>query len=222
MKVTLYGDSILKGVLLENGRYTVNREWEERFRDDFHLDILNRSRFGYTIRKAMGLIRKDSAARAEKNEIAILEFGGNDCDYPWEEISVAPDGEYKCKTPPEEFMEEYREAITLLRQSGRTPVLMTLPPIDSERYLRFICRNGLSRDNILTWLGDVGAIYRWQEKYSEMVEHLAEQESVRIIDLRGAFLRDGRRKEELLCADGIHPSRSGQSIVFEALRSSVA
>ena len=222
MKVTLYGDSILKGVLLENGRYTVNREWEERFRGDPGVVIQNRSRFGCTIRKALGLIRKDSAVRAEEKEIAILEYGGNDCDYPWEEISAAPDGQYDCKTPPEAFMKEYREAISLLRRSGRTPVLLTLPPIDSERYLCFICRDGLSRENILSWLGDVDAIYRWQETYSAMVERLAEQENVRLIDLRGAFLRDGRRREELLCADGIHPSRSGQGIVFETLRCCVA
>ena len=222
MKVTLYGDSILKGILLENGKYTINREWEDRLLAHPDLDIRNRSRFGCTIRKAMNLIRRDSASRAQENEIAILEFGGNDCDYRWNEISAAPEKEHNCKTPPEEFMEDYREAIRLLRDSGRTPVLLTLPPIDSERYLRFICRDGLSRENILLWLGDVDAIYRWQEKYSAMVERLAKEEQVQLIDLRSAFLRDGRRNEELLCADGIHPSRSGQNIIFETLHRCVA
>lgn len=222
MKVTLYGDSILKGVLLENGRYTINREWEARMRGKTGLEIRNRSRFGCTIRKAMDVIRRDSESRAEEGEIAILEYGGNDCDYPWEEISAAPGGRYDCRTPPEVFMEEYCEAVRLLRNSGRTPVLLTLPPILAERYLCFICRDGLSRENILSWLGDVDAIYRWQEKYSGMVEQIAAQEQVQILDIRGAFLRDSRRKEELLCDDGIHPSRSGQGIVFETLRRGVA
>ena len=30
MNVTVYGDSILKGVLLEGGKYVVNRDWEQR------------------------------------------------------------------------------------------------------------------------------------------------------------------------------------------------
>ena len=222
MKVTVYGDSILKGILLENGRYTINREWEERISGDFGLEIRNRSRFGCTIQKALSFIRRDSENKTQEKEYAVLEFGGNDCDYHWDEISAEPEREHDCKTPPAQFMEDYREAIRLIRQGGRTPVILTLPPIHSERYLRFICRDGLSRENILSWLGDVDAIFRWQAKYSEMVQSIAEQEGVFLVDLRSAFFRDGRTPEELLCADGIHPSRSGQSIIFETLCASVA
>lgn len=222
MNVTIYGDSILKGILLENGRYTINREWEKRFCERFPVRLTNRSRFGCTIKKALGLIRKDSEKPCAEEEIALLEFGGNDCDYDWAEIARDPARDYDCKTPPETFCEEYREAIRMIRRSGRTPVLVTLPPIHSERYLRFICRDGLDRNNILSWLGDVDAIYRWQEKYSDMVTALAAQENVRLIDLRAAFLRDGRSPEELLCADGIHPSRSGQGVIYDALCACVA
>ena len=42
------------------------------------------------------------------------------------------------------------------------------------------------------------------------------------LGLRGAFLRDGRPTEELLCADGIHPSRSGQSVIYQTVRDCVA
>ena len=222
MKVTVYGDSILKGILLENGKYTINREWEERFCGEFGLSIRNRSRFGCTIQKALTQIRKDSQVRAEEEEYAVLELGGNDCDYHWDEIAAEPGREHDCKTPPAQFMEKYREAVELLRRSGRKPILLTLPPIHSERYLSYICREGLSRENILTWLGDVDAIYRWQRKYSGMVEEVARQEGAELIDLRSAFLRDGRAPEDLLCADGIHPSRSGQGIIFETLSSVVA
>ena len=222
MKVTVYGDSILKGVLLENGKYTVNREWERRIGADCGLDIRNRSRFGCTIQKALDLIRRDSESPAEERELAVLEFGGNDCDFDWARIAAAPEGSYDCKTPPERFCAGLREAVRLLRASGRTPVLVTLPPIHAERYLRFICRDGLDRDRILSWLGDVDAITRWQAEYSRLVERVAAEERAELIDLRGAFLRDGRPTEELLCADGIHPSRTGQSVIFDTLRASVA
>ena len=36
MRVTVYGDSILKGVRMENGRYLVDREWERAFADRCH------------------------------------------------------------------------------------------------------------------------------------------------------------------------------------------
>lgn len=217
MKITVYGDSILKGVLLEDGKYRINREWEERLSREHGVEIRNKAHFGSTIGKAMGLIRKDAEKPGEAGELAVLEFGGNDCDFDWAAISADPDGEYSSKTPPERFREEYREAARLIRRGGREPVLLTLPPIHARRYLRYICRDGLSQENILRWLGDVDAIYRWQRMYSEMVSCIAREEGLRVIDLRGCFLRDRHSPEELLCEDGIHPSRVGQGLIFNTL-----
>lgn len=217
MNVTIYGDSIFKGVLLEGGKYVVNRFWENQLAERFHLTIQNCARFGCTIQKILPVIRRDSREKRREAEVAVLELGGNDCDYDWARISQDPDSQYDCKTPPKEFIDRYREAIGLIRESGRTPLLMTLPPIHSERYLRFICRNGLSRQNILHWLGDVDAIYRWQDRYSEMVEQVAREERTELIDLRKAFPKNQKDLEPLLCDDGIHPSRLGQKLIYDTL-----
>ena len=217
MNVTVYGDSILRGVRFQDGRYVIDHSWETRLAETFGLEITNRSRFGNTIGKAMPRIEKDSETRADGEAYALLELGGNDCDYDWAAVSDAPEAEHECKTPPETFLAYYRRAIRLLKESGRRVILATLPPISSELYLRFLCRDGLSRENIVRWLGDVEHIYRWQESYSGMVDRLAREERVPVIDLRGAFLRDQRRPDALLCADGIHPSMQGQSLIFETL-----
>ena len=217
MNVTVYGDSILRGVRFQDGRYVIDHSWEEKLAAAFGLTITNRSRFGNTIGKAMPRIEKDSETPGEAGEYALLELGGNDCDYDWTAVADAPEAEHDCKTPPAAFLEAYRRAIRLLRESGRRVVLATLPPIHSELYLRYLCRDGLNRENIVKWLGDVEHIYRWQEHYSGMVDRLAREENVPLIDLRAAFLRDGRRPEALLCADGIHPSALGQGIIFDTL-----
>ncbi|MCD7770343.1 MAG: SGNH/GDSL hydrolase family protein [Oscillospiraceae bacterium] len=216
MAITVYGDSILKGILLENGRYVIDRRWEERYVREWGVSVTNRSRFGCTIEKAMAVIRRDSLRPSGRQDVAVLEFGGNDCDYHWAEIAAAPDKSHSCNTPPARFAAGYREAIRLVRESGREPVVLTLPPIHSERYLDFICRDGLSRENILSWLGDVENIFRWQESYSHLAEQTAREEGVRLIDLRRPFLR---RKDwgALLCADGIHPSREGQQLIYDTL-----
>lgn len=215
MNVTIYGDSILKGVLFENDHYVVDHTWESRFSDRFGVKINNRSRFGSTISKAMARIQKDSETPGDG--IALLEFGGNDCDYAWNEIAASPESAHFCKTSPEQFKELYRKAIRLLRGSGRTPVLTNLPPVSSELFLDFLCRGGLSRERILNWLGDPGRIAGWQESYSRMVEELAAEEHTPLIDLRGPFFAAGRRISDLLCPDGVHPSRMGQSLIFETL-----
>ena len=217
MNVTVYGDSILRGVRYQEGRYVIDHSWESRLAEQYGLAVQNRSRFGNTITKAMPRIERDSEMRCGEGEYALLELGGNDCDYDWAAVADAPEAAHECKTPPPAFLELYRRAIRLLRESGRRVVLATLPPVHSERYLRFLCRDGLNRDNIVRWLGDVEHIYRWQESYSGMVERLAREEGVPLIDLRGAFLRDSRRPEALLCADGIHPSTEGQGLIFETL-----
>ena len=216
MNVTVYGDSILKGVLLENGKYVVDHTWEDKLTKRFGIRLTNRSRFGVTLPKAMARIERDSAAPCEGEEYALLEFGGNDCDFDWAAISDAPESEHECKTPPALFLDCYRRAIRLLRAAGRTPVLATLPPINSELYLSFLCRGGLSRQNIVRWLGDVERIYRWQESYSTMAERLAREEATPLVDLRRPFLQDARPPAQLLCADGIHPSRLGQGLLYQA------
>ena len=222
MKVTVYGDSILKGVLLEGGKYVVNRDWEQKLGETFHLTIRNCARFGCTIRKILPLIRRDSSAEAPEEEIAVLEMGGNDCDFDWAAISEKPEEHFDCKTPPKEFLARYREAVELIRRSGRTPVLMTLPPVHSERYLRYICRDGLSRQNILQWLGSVETISRWQSRYSQLVEQVAREMNVKLIDIRRAFPREPKALEPYLCEDGIHPSRLGQKLIFDTLCAGLA
>ncbi len=222
MHVTVYGDSILKGVLFENEKYVVEHNWEQRLAERFGLQIVNRARFGSTLPKAMARIEKDAETPCAEGELALLEFGGNDCDYDWAAIAAAPDDAHECKTPPAPFLDCYRRAIRLLRAAGRTPVLATLPPINAELYLRFLCRGGLSRENIVRWLGDVQRIYRWQENYSQMAEQLSREEATPLIDLRRPFLQDSRSPEALLCADGIHPSRLGQDLIYRAFCAAMA
>ena len=217
VEISVYGDSILKGVMLEDRRYVVNREWEQRFAETFGCRISNRSRFGCTIDKAMAVIRRDADLSPAAGDLAVLEFGGNDCDYDWSAIAADPAGDHEPKTPPEQFLVRYRQAIELLRGSGRQPVVLTLPPIHSERYLRFICRNGLSQENILRWMGNVERISLWQESYSALAEQAARETGTPLVDLRAVFPRESAALEPLLCSDGIHPSRPGQRLIYEKL-----
>ena len=67
-------------------------------------------------------------------------------------------------------------------------MLMTLPPLDSKRYFKWICKNEKEAEkNILKWLGDVNRIYYWQEQYSKRVEELAAENKVELIDVRRHF-----------------------------------
>ena len=141
----------------------------------------------------------------------------NDCDYDWPEISANPEGVYHCRTIPEHFAASYREAVSLLRSSGREPVALTLPPILPDRYLNHLCSRGASRENLLKWLGSAEELSMWQHTYSCLVRQIAREENVRLIDLRLKYPAEARDLEPLIGPDGIHPSASGQKLIFDVL-----
>ena len=90
---------------------------------------------------------------------------------------------------------------------------MTLPPIDSLRYFDHICRGGLNKEAILSFLqGDIHAIARFQELYSLKIKAIAKETRTVLVDVRSAFL-SCRDYTSLLCDDGIHPTREGHFLI---------
>ncbi len=212
--IMIFGDSIMKGVILSesDARYRISPVIGiDSLARRFDLNIENRSRFGCTLEKGIGILRRD-VERAGDCGAVILEYGGNDCDFDWAQVAAEPECEHLPNTPIEQFTELYSGAIEFLRSRGIVPVLTTLPPLCSERYLDWICRSGLSKESILSWLGDVNAIYRFQERYSRAIVELSERFGTPLIDLRSAFLAE-RRMEMLYCTDGIHPNEKGQQVI---------
>ena len=215
-KVRIYGDSVMKGTVIDRAyRYHgLMEEYLTRFRERFGIEAENRSRFGITVDKGYSLLKKD-LDQGVSCDYALVEFGGNDCNFKWNEISVLPDSEHAPITELAHFKSTYRSMIGDLRQAGIQPIMMTLPPIDAERYLAFLGRNGNDPARILQWLGDVQSIYRFHEAYSNALLHLAKELDCPIVDVRSYFLAQPRFRD-LICIDGIHPSESGYRLVCQA------
>ena len=148
-------------------------------------------------------------------DYTLLEFGGNDCDYKWEEISEHPQKEHLCNTPIPVFREQYLALINLVKQNNGNPVLLSIPPIDSARYFKWVSK-GLNPANILSFLGEVEAIYKWQEKYNTIVLEVAEACKVPLIDIRNSFLESGDYRD-YLCEDGIHPNEKGHLLIAKSM-----
>ena len=159
-------------------------------------------------------IRTDNSrtAGSSQSRLAFLEFGGNDCDFRWDEISANPHREHLPATTPERFSHMYGEVLQMLKQNGFKPVLMTLPPLDAERYFAWFTRTGLDQAAILSWLGDVQFIYRWHERYSSAIWEIGEAHNVPVVDIRKAFLEQ-RNYSRFLCKDGIHPNTEGHRLI---------
>ena len=212
----IYGDSLLKATVPD-----------EQFRYHFHLpevmeryqgrqtEVVNRAKMGATIRKGQSLLEHD-LQRGMQADYALIAYGGNDSDFDWDEVQAQPLSEHFPRTRLADFKEIMADMIHRLRAQGVQPVLMTLPPIDAQRYLDFLCRSGRSRDRIMDWLGDTQRIYRHQELYSDTVARLAYETGTPLIAVRETFL-DEKRLPGLIAADGIHLTMEGYTKLFDTL-----
>lgn len=212
----IYGDSLLKATVPD-----------EQFRYHFHLpevmerysgrqtEVVNRSKMGATVRKGQALLEHDFR-RGMQADYALIAYGGNDSDFDWDAVQAHPQESHLPRTTLADFKEILLRMIRELRERGVQPVLMTLPPIDAQRYLDFLCREGRSRERIMDWLGDTQRIYRHQELYSDTVARLAYETGTPLIGVREIFL-DEKRLLKLIAADGIHLTMEGYGKLFDTL-----
>jgi len=215
--VEVFGDSILKGVQLdnENMRYHVDNNIDVNMLEKkFLLNISNFSKFGCTISKAFSLIEKRFNKGELQCDAIVLNLGGNDCDFDWKAVSERPDEDHEPNTPLDVFADTYKKIIEFLKENGIRPIITTLPPLDAQRFFNWFC-GGLEKPaNVIKWLGGVEAIYRWHENYSRTIEKIAQETGTLLVDLRGAFLKH-RKLENLLCEDGTHPNTEGQRVITQ-------
>lgn len=216
--ISVWGDSILKGIVRDetpDGYRVLEDNCVQRFARSTGALISNHASFGMTTVKAIERIARSVIRRKpEDGDIVLIEFGGNDCDFKWNEISERPDESHEPRTPISLFAANMQSIIDVFKSFSITPLLMSLPPLEPNRYLEWISR-GLSRVNILKWLDDVNKIYRWQEVYNDTVVEIARKNDLPLIDVRRRFLMS-ERYTSLICDDGIHPNENGHELIYSS------
>lgn len=217
--VVIWGDSLAKGVIWNDARkrhaYS-NPTAADIAAERLGIEIINRSKFGCTAPEGMQMMERDME-NGITCQTALIEFGGNDCNFNWAAVSEHPEEEHFSITPPDVYLESMRAMVRWLIQRNIQPVLMTLPPIDAERYFRFLVGTRLNPKHILRWLGDVQQIYRYQEMYSMLVEKVAREFSVQLIDLRQKCLEYHGFVKRMICEDGLHLTEGGQRFMGETI-----
>jgi len=217
--VAVWGDSLAKGVAWNSERHRhsySSTTAADVAGEKLGITVVNRSKFGYTAPQGFEMMEHD-IENGIACDAALIEFGGNDCNFNWAEISAHPEAHHEPATPPEKYLTSLRSMVRWLYQKGIRPVLMTLPPIDAERYFKFLVGDRLDGGNILKWLGDVHQIYRFQEMYSLLVEKVAREFQIRLIDIRQRCLARNGFLKDMVCEDGLHLTEQGQHFVGEQI-----
>jgi len=218
VSLCLFGDSVAKGVVLDSvkNKYTFLKDsFANAFAAATGVAVDNFAKFGCTVVKGLEIASKRSGMLSDY-DFVVLEFGGNDCNFDWAKIAETPDAQHIPATPIDEFEASYRRLIEDVKAKGGRPIVVNLPPIDSQRFFKWVSR-GLNADNILKWLGDVEHIYRWHRSYNDAVCRIAEETKTPLIDIRSGFLNSSDYRE-YICEDGMHPNSKGHRLIFETVR----
>ena len=216
--ICIFGDSVARGVVFDavKNKYSLLKEsFAHIVERQQKISILNFAKFGCTVTMGSEILKRHES-KLNQFDYTVLEFGGNDCDYNWAEVSQNPFLPHLCNTPIPVFKEKYLEIINRVIQNGGKPVLLNLPPIDPKRYFQWISR-GLNGKNILTFLGEIEKIYKWQEMYSIAIEELAKEKKIPFVDIRSGFLNKNNFAD-FLCEDGIHPNEKGHLLISNTFR----
>lgn len=209
-KIYLWGDSIGQGVIYdpERRRYRLSHSRCEKLLRERGVSLECRARMGATVGDGYADF---AATEVTEPGLAVIEFGGNDCDLDWQAVSDRPDVFHDGKTPLPEFQAMLELFARRAGDRGLEPVLVLPPPICPERYFDWVCR-GRSRESVRAYLGDVGHIGRWHSCYVEAIRRAARVTNARILDLNTPFMQ-AMDYPALMGADGIHPSEAGQELI---------
>ena len=218
--ICVWGDSIAKGVYYDEarGRYAILRESCLRLMEsELGIPVRNYAVMGRTAPECLAAV--DPRDRVPGG-IAVIEFGGNDCDMDWAAVARQPDRDHPARSSVAEFKRALQGMAAFVRAGGMEPILVTPLPIDGQKYFQWVSR-GLDQEAILKYLGgDPQMMYRWQEQYAGAVRDVAREEDTRLLDCRGAFLSD-REFPSFYCPDGIHPNARGHRKLFEFIRGKI-
>lgn len=223
LNFVLFGDSISKGVVFDEQKQkyvTIKENYASILQQKIKGNLSNVGRFGNTITR--GIDRIETDVLKYDPDIVLIEFGGNDCDFNWDEIAKNPNAEYSPKTDFNIFQKSLNYLVDFLKNHNVIPVLMSLPPIDAERYFNTVShKNEENAANILKWLGSKNKIYWWHERYNSAILSTSQTCEAPLIDVRSAFLQYPDYTQ-FICEDGIHPNELGHKIIANGIINYIA
>jgi hypothetical protein len=105
----ILGDSISKGILFDSikEKYMLyNDSFVKKIYRLYPENVISKTQFGATIRHAYKYINEK--VKISEFDYIIMEYGGNDCDFNWNEIADNPYKEHKPKMEKKSYYQHCR------------------------------------------------------------------------------------------------------------------
>ncbi len=218
--ILVAGDSIFKGVYYDESRRRhalLPTAFCAQVARLIKPAVENISRYGYKSGELLSALLETLKRKKEPPSIVLLEVGGNDCAFDWDAVAKDPLAPHTPNTPLPEYENNLLQMVDAVKEVGAQPILCNLPPIDAQKYFNFISHREPERSKqLLKFLGDVGRIYWWHERYSMAVERVAQLTETPLMLLRASMLKDEDYRS-YICEDGMHPNETGHAKLTDAL-----
>ena len=214
-KISVYGDSILKGavtgtdsgnlfdVLDENGLSLAAKS--------LGFELNNQSVFGNIVTKGKRKLSRE-IERGVVFDCAIIESGGNDCDYDWNIVCESPFEFHNPRVSLEDFIKTIDEMVNICRQNKITPLLMTMPPLVEDWWFTHLCES-FNEQGVREFTKNIPSVlYQNHEIYNFAILDYCRVHNVQFVDMRFEILKTGHYRD-LMCRDGIHPNWEGHKFM---------
>ena len=220
MKLVVFGDSILKGVItIPESKNLFDVTPNDPFsyaqkKMGFELD--NSSIYGNITSKSLSKMKK-YFEKGETADFCLIESGSNDCDYDWSIFApgaeLPPFDQIKPKVPLEEYLANITEMIELCKQNKVVPLIMNLIPYVYDDWFKTISK-GHDADAILRFLGGTPeTLLENQKRYNDELVKLAKEKDVVLMDFWHASSQVPDFAEKFMGPDGIHMNEDGYELL---------
>ena len=207
MKLVVFGDSILKGVITipNSGKLfdTTENDSLTLAQKELGFELDNRSIYGNITSKGLLKLQK-FFDKGESADFCVIEFGSNDCDYDWSTLVQ--------KVPLEDYLANLTAMVKLCREHKVTPLMMGLIPYVCDDWFKTIIK-GHDEAAILNFLGgNAETLGKNQLIYKNAQADFVQKNNVQFLDPWTIF----QGHKELMCYDGIHPNEEGYQQLSKA------
>ncbi|GAY77468.1 SGNH/GDSL hydrolase family protein [Sporolactobacillus inulinus] len=217
MKLICFGDSVTRGITFIRGRFKIIRNnypallQSSLGEED---EVVNKGVFNDN--SDLLIKRLDADVLDEHPDIVLINIGGNDCNFQWDQVAKLPDSEHVPVVPLDRYISNLSVMIRRISESGALPVVLSLLPLDPARYYATLMKH--YSHSIGHWIGLCGGIEHWHGMYNRALKDFCAKSGVKLIDVRSAFKKNGSFND-LINEDGLHPTAKGYQVMAEIISS---
>ncbi|WP_241654927.1 SGNH/GDSL hydrolase family protein [Sporolactobacillus shoreae] len=219
VKIVCFGDSVTRGITFVSGRFKIIRDNYPTLLQRFlgnQDEVVNKGVFNDN--SDLLVKRLDKDVLQLHPDLVLINVGGNDCNFRWDQVAKLPEEEHVPIVPLNRYLSNIRQMTQRISASGAVPVVLSLLPLDPARYYHSLMDH--YSHSIGHWISCCGGIEHWHGMYNRSLREMVQKLGLPTVDIRSAFKNKGNFSE-LINEDGLHPTAKGYVALAEIVFASI-